>query len=365
MVDENNDRINLTLPVAPDGMVLDPVTRLIQWIPSADQFGENTIEIRAEDGQGGVAVQSYVVNVTTSATNKTPQIASQPPLTATLDIPYAYDVKGIDLDGDPLIWTLTSAPRGMSIDSASGTVRWRPAADQLGLADVVVLVTDAQGGTATQRFTITVRARNVPPVISTVPLTRASVGQIYNYSVRAADVDGDPLSYTLTRAPQGMSINSVTGLVQWTPLARQVGSQDVEIIVEDGQGSKATQTFRIEVVAAPINRPPVITTKPVLIAAVGQPYTYDVDASDADGNSLNYEPVIVPVGMSINPQSGAISWIPNASQTGNQPVLLAVNDGLSLALQRFMVDVEATNRPRSLIPYRCKRSFLAKIIGMT
>ncbi len=101
-------------------MVLDPVTRLIQWIPSADQFGENTIEIRAEDGQGGVAVQSYVVNVTTSATNKTPQIASQPPLTATLDIPYAYDVKGIDLDGDPLIWTLTSAPRGMSIDSASG-----------------------------------------------------------------------------------------------------------------------------------------------------------------------------------------------------------------------------------------------------
>ncbi len=291
VVDENNDRINLTLPVAPDGMVLDPVTRLIQWIPSADQFGENTIEIRAEDGQGGVAVQSYVVNVTTSATNKTPQIASQPPLTATLDIPYAYDVKGIDLDGDPLIWTLTSAPRGMSIDSASGTVRWRPAADQLGLADVVVLVTDAQGGTATQRFTITVRAGNVPPVISTVPLTRASVGQIYNYSVRAADVDGDPLSYTLTRAPQGMSINSVTGLVQWTPLARQVGSQDVEINVEDGQGSKATQTFRIEVVAAPINRPPVITTKPVLIAAVGQPYTYDVDASDADGNSLNYEPL--------------------------------------------------------------------------
>ncbi len=141
-----------------------------------------------------------------------------------------------------------------------------------------------------------------------------------------------------------MSINSVTGLVQWTPLARQVGSQDVEIIVEDGQGSKATQTFRIEVVAAPINRPPVITTKPVLIAAVGQPYTYDVDASDADGNSLNYEPVIVPVGMSINPQS-AQSLDTQCIPTGNQPVLLAVNDGLSLALQRFMVDVEATNRP--------------------
>jgi RHS repeat-associated protein len=345
VVDENNDRVNLTLPIAPAGMVLDPVTRSIQWVPSPDQFGENRVEIRAEDGHGGGEVQSYVVNVSTSAANETPQIVSLPVVVGTLDSPYAYDLKALDLDGDPLIWSLTTAPRGMSINALSGAVRWTPASDQVGLADVAVLVTDAQGGTATQSFTVTVRAGNVPPVISTVPPTLASVGQIYNYSVRASDVDGDPLKYSFTRAPQGMTINTVTGLVQWTPLTRQVGLQDVEIVVEDGQSGKATQTFRIEVVAVPINRPPVITTMPVLVAAVDLPYSYDVDARDADGNSLTFELVTAPAGMSINSLSGAINWSPNASQVGSHRVTLVVSDGASLALQSYLLPVDTTNRP--------------------
>jgi hypothetical protein len=45
--------------------------------------------------------------------------------------------------GDHLNYRLTSAPRGMSIDSSTGRIRWQPDDQQLGSHLVSVQVTDA------------------------------------------------------------------------------------------------------------------------------------------------------------------------------------------------------------------------------
>ncbi len=343
--DANNDPVDITLVRAPDGMVFDRDTRWIQWFPSPDQLNDNDVEIRADEGHGGTSVQSFVIRVATTDSNESPQIVSSPSRTGSTDRPYAYDLRAIDSDGDPLVWSLSKAPRGMSIDALLGTIRWTPAVDQVGLADVEVLVTDAQGGSTTQSFTITIRAINVSPNISTVPPTRASTRQIYNYAARASDVDGDTLGYSLSMAPAGMTINTATGLVQWTPSALQVGSHDVVILVEDGQGGTASQLFTVVVIAAPINHSPSITTIPTIVAAVDLAYNYDADARDEDGDSLTYELLVAPSGMSIDADSGVISWTPNASQFGNHRVVLGVNDRASIAAQRFLIIVESPNRP--------------------
>ena len=85
---------------------------------------------------------------------------------------------------------------------------------------------------------------NSSPVIESDPVTTAKEGAIYTYDVEATDPNGDTLTYSLTVSPTGMTINSNTGVIIWTPTT--VESFDVTVEVSDGSKS-ATQSFEITV----------------------------------------------------------------------------------------------------------------------
>jgi len=94
---------------------------------------------------------------------------------------------------------------------------------------------------------------NVPPEITTVPVTGAVEGVPYMYDVDAIDGDNDTLSYSLAAAPTGMVIDAGTGLIEWAPTGEQTGSNSVEVQVADGRGGKDAQTFTVMVTAgAPV-----------------------------------------------------------------------------------------------------------------
>ena len=104
---------------------------------------------------------------------------------------------------------------------------------------------------------------NLPPVITSIPLTQAKNYQPYNYQVQASDPNGDPLIYSLALAPANMTINPSTGLIQWTPqyprsiitIGKHVGFEigfgsvkvPVSVQVADPFGEIATQNFVIKV----------------------------------------------------------------------------------------------------------------------
>jgi len=85
---------------------------------------------------------------------------------------------------------------------------------------------------------------NSSPVIESTPATTTKEGAVYTYDVEATDPNGDTLTYSLTNSPTGMTINSTTGVITWTPAA--AGSFDVTVEVSDGSKS-ATQSFTITV----------------------------------------------------------------------------------------------------------------------
>ncbi len=93
------------------------------------------------------------------------------------------------------------------------------------------------------------------PVFTSTPVASATQGVPYTYSVTANDDDGGVLSYSLDVGPTGMSINSASGVIAWTPTAQQVGTQNVLARVTDPTGLFATQPFSIAV--ADVNDPPV------------------------------------------------------------------------------------------------------------
>ena len=66
---------------------------------------------------------------------------------------------------------------------------------------------------------------NQAPGIVSTPVVNATADQLYTYDVDANDPDGDTLTFSLDAAPAGMSIDTASGLIQWTPDAAQVGTQ--------------------------------------------------------------------------------------------------------------------------------------------
>lgn len=87
---------------------------------------------------------------------------------------------------------------------------------------------------------------NSAPVIESNALTTAKEGALYKYEVEATDPDGDELGFTLLIHPTGMTINSSTGVISWTPTEGQIGENEVEIEVSDLYKS-TTQSFTITV----------------------------------------------------------------------------------------------------------------------
>jgi fibronectin type 3 domain-containing protein len=67
---------------------------------------------------------------------------------------------------------------------------------------------------------------------------------LYTYNVVATDADGDTLTYSLTSNPTGMTIDSSTGVINWTP--NTIGDFNVILKVSDGESFDA-QSFTITI----------------------------------------------------------------------------------------------------------------------
>jgi RHS repeat-associated protein len=343
--DPDNDPLSYHLDTAPAGMTID-ATGLVQWAPGSKQFGPNQVTLHVDDGRGGTASQSFTITVVSHTTNQPPRIVSSPRTAGTVSHLFAYDVKAVDPDGDPVRFSLDQAPPGLSIDAATGTVRWLPLADQLGSNSVTVRVTDTFGASATQSFSVTVRSVDLPPLITSTPPTQAAVGQAYAYAVEALDPESDPLTYSLvTPAPAGMTIDAATGLVQWVPAAGQLGSNAVTLQVDDRQGGIATQSYTVVVSQTPPNPPPVITSTPPLQAAAGALYQYAVQAQDPDGDAIHFALRHAPAGMTIS-ASGLVQWTPTLAELGTNSVgISAIDPAGGAANQDFTITVIRVNHP--------------------
>ena len=172
---------------------------------------------------------------------------------------------------------------------------------------------------------------NHAPVITSVPISQINEGSSYNYHVTATDSDGDTLTYSLTTKPSWLSINSNTGVISGVaPLVSSNTNFDVTVRVSDGTDVD-TQTYVLTVKNIPcphINHAPVITSSPITSITEGNIYTYDVQATDSDGDDLTYSIIDAPGWLHINSNSGIISGTaPQVDSSTDYQVELEVSDG--------------------------------------
>jgi hypothetical protein len=343
--DPDNDVLLWSLDAAPSGMSIDPVSGQIRWVPSPSQTGSHEVAVRVIDTSGAYVSQAFTLNV--PGVNVSPGIISTPPTLAAANKAYNYQVLARDAENDPLTFSLLSPPNGMTINRQTGLIQWTPSESQVGVQNVVVLVSDSNGGTASQQYTLAISetAINLPPAITFTPVFTASPGRAYSYQVTAADADGTISQYQLLQSPAGMTINSMTGVITWNN--PPVGNHQVVVGAVDNSGTGATQGFEL---TARANSTPNVPTIPIQSVSPGQNCRYNLKATDANGDLLTFALTQSPSGMTVD-EFGRICWQPTAASIGTHPVEVKVTDtfGESVTVSYNLSVVADTVAPKVIL----------------
>lgn len=131
---------------------------------------------------------------------------------------------------------------------------------------------------------------NNTPTFEPVATTTILAGIGYEQTLEATDLENDPLTFSLTQAPEGMSLTDKT--INWTPTIDQFGPHSITAEVEDDQGSFSVIIFTL-LVEQPNDPPTDINLSNTLIsennesdAIVGSLSTIDPDITDEHSYEL-------------------------------------------------------------------------------
>ena len=240
-------------PGAPAGLGVDANTGVVTWTPALE-FEPTTVEIivRVSDGEFESA-QTVTIDVLL------------PPLPPELD---TIDDQQVD-EGATLTLTAVAddpnfpddilryelgdgAPTAASMDPLTGLFSWTPTEiDGPGKHTVTVRVMDREGFTDTTNFIIDVAEVNQPPFFESEQSLVAFNGHPFENTFKAVDPDipSTSLIYQLDEsAPEGATIDELTGIFSWTPSVEQSGDFLFYITARETTGTvplSATDEFTI------------------------------------------------------------------------------------------------------------------------
>jgi hypothetical protein len=225
----------------------------------------------------------------------------------------------------------------MTINTNNGAISWTPTEAQ-GPSTNTVTVRVTDDGTPnlsdTKSFTVTVNEVNSAPVL-TVPGDQ-TINELTALNVTASATDSDlptnTLTFSLISAPSGMTINTNTGAISWTPSEGQGATTNtVAVRVTDDGSPNLSDTKSFTVIVNEVNSSPVliVPTNQVINELTALNVSASATDSDIPTNTLTFTLVSPPAGMTIDTNTGVISWTPTEAQgpSSNQIIVVVKDDG--------------------------------------
>lgn len=249
-------------------------TRTLRVTPRPNQSGTATITLTIQDPDGGSSQQSFLLTV--NAVNDAPTISDIADLTINEDqMTAALGFLIGDIDDLPSDLTIsvsssntTLVPPGNIVVSGTGanrSVRVTPAANRNGTVTITITITDLNGLTASDSFTLAINAVNDPPLavddafgtLEDVPLSLLLPDSLLNND---SDLESDPLTPEVVDQPtHGVVTINTNGTLTYRPNADFNGIDTFTYRVSDGQlfSTPATVTLTVDAINdAPQNNVP-------------------------------------------------------------------------------------------------------------
>jgi hypothetical protein len=176
--------------------------------------------------------------------------------------------------------------------------------------------------------------RNYPVSVSHAITNRTvNEGAVIRFQALAQDPDTPSvLTFSLDPgAPEGASIDPVTGLFTWIPSEAQgPGNHSVTVRVTDNGSPPLSDAKTFIVTVNEVNQAPAIAPIPNQAASEGAAFMLAPSVTDPDlpANRLAWSlGPGAPVGMSLDPAAGALAWTPDETQGGaSYPITVTITD---------------------------------------
>jgi len=252
--DPDGDPLTYTVLRTPTHGKLSGTAPNLTYTPDPNFSWLDSFTFRVSDGKTDSVPATILVSV---ASVNDPPTAKDDKVKTKEDTPATIDVLANDIEVDNELLTVSEINQGKSGSvtiNKDGTLTYTPKANFYGTDTFTYTAMDRAGEKDTATVRIEVIGVNDPPVIISKPVTKAMVGVLYSYNVRAEEPDKeDTLTYSLIAQPAGMKIDSLNGLIQWMPIETQQETHNVVVKVMDSNSVPAsdTQEFTVNVNPTP------------------------------------------------------------------------------------------------------------------
>ena len=316
--------------------------------PAANQFGTATITVTVTDADGGTGSDTFVLTV--SSVNDNPTISdvtnkSTPEDTATG--PHSITVG--DMETAAATLTLSGSSSNTTLvpnanitfggSGANRTVTVTPATNQFGTATITVTLTDADGGTTSDTFVLTVSSVNDAPTANNDAATTNENSSV-SINVLANDTDpdtGDTFSVSsVTQGAHGtvavIPAGPDAGKVSYVPNLNFNGTDTFTYKAKDSSNAESN-VATVTVTVSNVNNSPVAnndlaTTNEDVAVSINVLFN-DTDADTGDLLSVssvtqaaNGTVAIITTG----PDTGKVRYTPNLNFNGTDTFTYKAKD---------------------------------------
>ncbi|WP_460637700.1 putative Ig domain-containing protein, partial [Larkinella harenae] len=261
-------------------------------------------------------------------TNQPPVAPTVSALTATLNTAFSQTLPVFtDANNDPLTYSLTGLPSGLSFDAGNRTILGTPT--QTGSFNLSYAATDGKSAAVSTTILLTVGSPtpgNQPPVAPTVSALTATLNTAFSQTLPVfTDANNDPLTYSLTGLPSGLSFDAGNRSISGTPT--QTGSFNLSYAATDGKSAAVSTTILMTVATGGSTNPaPVPPAISALSATISVAYNNQLPIfTDPNNDPLTYSLTGLPSGLTFNAGNRTITGTP--TQSGSFNLTYSASDG--------------------------------------
>ena len=359
-------------------------TGSLAFRPATNTTGTVMITVTINDGQSQSNTTSRTFNVVVSAANDAPtisDIANRTVAESTATPALAFTISDQETAAASLTLIGTSSntglvPNGNIVFGGSGAnrnVTVTPTSTAFGSAVITVRVTDANGSSVTDTFTLTVTPVNQAPTLNalsnltiaedagqqTVALSGITTGA--TNEIETLTVTATSSNPSLIAAPTvSYASPSSSGSVSFPTVTNATGAATITVTVSDGQALSSTFARTFTVTVTNVNDRPTISdlanqTVNEGSATATLPFTVgDVEtaASSLTVSGTSSNPTLIPNADVVFSGSGAnrnVKATPATTQFGSSIITVIVTDSAgATAADTFTVTVTPVNQPPTL-----------------
>ncbi len=314
--DPNGDPLTWNVGTPGHGTLTGTAPNLV-YTPDPDYNGPDSFTFTVNDGtsDSNVATVSITVNP-----------VNDPPVTEMLflvtdeDTPLSFTLPAVDVDGDPLTWTVFPPFHG-TLTGTAPDLTYTPDPDYFGLDYFIFYVNDGTVNSNISPVVIIVNPVNDTPVAHDDSVTTDEDTAV-DIMLSANDVEFDPLTWTVNPPSHGTLTGTAPNLV-YTPDPDYNGPDSFTFTVNDGSSNSNVATVSITV--NPVNDAPVANDM-VLITDEDAPLSFVLDAYDVDGDFLFYN-YLPPANGTLTGTAPNLTYTPDPDFSGTDSFVFNAIDG--------------------------------------